>query len=344
MTAFWIHARHAIPNSRSISFSSLYDRRRLLNSISMLIGSACLLLAFLSVPLHAQTIEDGIMVHKANLFTGPVYTYSYWNKYWEGTRQRTNENIGTVITQSATWYADYGLTNRWNVIASVPYVWTRATQGVLHGMSGFQDITLAAKYDFYHHSFSDVGDLRFIGVVAGSLPLSGYTPDFQPLSIGFDSKQISTRLTVNFQTRPGWFVNGSAAYTWRGDVTLDRPYYFTENQLFMINQVAMPNVFNGIVNAGYLKNGLMAQVTFARQNMDGGGDIRRQDAPFVSNRVNYSNVGGMVMYSLPILNPRSLAFKFQFDYTVDGRNVGQAKTFTSGLFYTFNFSGKGPTQ
>ncbi len=96
-------------------------------------------------------------------------------------------------------------------------------------MSGFQDITLAAKYDFYRHSFNKVGNLSLIGVVAGSIPLTDYTPDFQPLSIGFASKQISTRFTANLQTKPGWFVNGSAAYTWRGNVTLDRPYYFTEN-------------------------------------------------------------------------------------------------------------------
>jgi len=310
----------------------------------LLITSACVLLPFFSASLHAQTVEDGILVNSKNLFTGAVYTYSYWNEYWEGTRQRTNGNLGTVVTQSANWYSDYGVTDRINVIVSVPYVWTHATQGVLHDMKGFQDITMAGKYNFYRHSFAKAGDLRLFGIVAGSIPLTDYTPDFQPLSIGFASKTFSTRLTANLQTRQGWFVNGSAAYTWRGDVTLARPYYFTENQLFMTNQVAMPNVFNGIVNVGYLKNGLMAQVTFARQNMQGGGDIRRQDMPFVSNRMDYSNIGGMVMYPLPFLDPRSLSFKFQFDYTVDGRNVGQAKTFTTGVFYTFNFNGKGPKQ
>lgn len=109
-----------------------------------------------------------------------------------------------MITQSANWYSDYGITDRVNVIVSVPYIWTHASQGILHGTSGLQDITLAAKYDFYRHSFTKVGDLRLIGVIAGSIPLTYYTPDFQPLSIGFASKQISTRLTVNLQTRPEW--------------------------------------------------------------------------------------------------------------------------------------------
>jgi hypothetical protein len=314
------------------------NRSRCLYGIVFLL--AVIALSLSAPQVNAQTIEDGIMMNKKNLFTGPQYAYSYWNEYWEGTRQRTNGNIGTVITQSVDWYGNYGVTDKINVIASFPYIWSHTTQGVLHDQKGFQDVTLAGKWNFYNHSSAKYGDFRAIAVVAGSIPMGSYYPDYLPLSIGCGCKTISTRLTLNYRSTPGWFINGSAAYTWRSDVTLDRPYYFTENQLFLTNQVNMPNVFSGFASAGYLKHGLMAQAQFARQNMQGGGDIRRQDMPFVSNRMNYSTVGGMVMYALPFLDPRRLAFKFQFDYTVDGRNVGHAKTFTTGLLYTLNFSGK----
>ena len=80
------------------------------------------------------------------LFTGDVYSHDSWEQYWEGTLKRVNGNIGTVTTQTNIWSANYGVTDRLNVIATVPYVWTRASQGVLHGMNGFQDITLAGKY------------------------------------------------------------------------------------------------------------------------------------------------------------------------------------------------------
>lgn len=311
---------------------------------SLRLGFGLVVVLALSMPLCAQTIEDGIMLNQKNLFTGPQYAYSYWNEYWEGTRQRTNGNIGTVTTQAVSWYADYGATDKINIIASFPYVWAHTSQGVLHDQKGFQDVVLAGKWNFYRHNFSKYGNFRSIAVVSGSLPLSDYYPDYVPISIGCGCKTISTRLTLNFQSNPGWFINGSAAYTWRGDVTIDRPYYFTEDHLYLTNLVNMPNVFNGMVSAGYRKHGLMTQFTFARQTMQGGGDIRRQDMPFVSNRFNYSTIGGFAMYALPFLEPRSLAFKFQFDYTIDGRNVGQAKTFSTGLFYTFNFSGKQPTQ
>jgi hypothetical protein len=300
-------------------------------------------MTLLGASLHAQTVDDGIMIRKNYLFSGTVYTHDSWSDYWEGALKRDNGNIGTVTTQTTTWSANYGLTDRLNLIAAVPYVWTSASQGVLHGMKGFQDITVAAKYSFLEREISKFGHLRAIAVLAGGIPLTSYTPDFQPLSIGLASKRIGGRFTLNFQSRPGWFLSGSTAYTWRGNVKLDRPYYFTENQLFLTNEVQMPNVFDYTVSAGYRKHGLMAPFTFTQQRTQGGGDIRRQDMPFVSNRMNFSRIGGMVMYELPFLRPRSLAPMFSFNYILDGRNVGQSKTFSIGLMYTFNFSGR-PAQ
>ena len=109
---------------------------------------ALALVASLPVALRAQTIQDGVMLSKGQLFTGGLYARESWDQYWEGPLKRENENIGTITTQANIWYANYGLTNRLNVIGAVPYVWTQASQGVLHGIDGFQDLTLAAKY---HH-------------------------------------------------------------------------------------------------------------------------------------------------------------------------------------------------
>jgi hypothetical protein len=290
---------------------------------------------FSLLSLQAQTIDDQIMVPGRTLFTGVLYTHDSWDNYWEGTLKRVNGNVGTITTQAATWWGTYGVTDRLNVIASVPYVWTRPSQGVLLGMKGFQDLTLAAKYGVFQRPLTKLGSLRVIAVGSGGIPLTDYTPDFQPLSIGLASKRISGRLTLNFQADAGWFVNGSAAYTWRANVKLDRPYYFTENRLFFTDEVEMPGVFDYLVTAGYVRKGLMIPVTFTQQRTQGGGDIRRQDMPFVSNRMNFSRVHAMVRYPLPRFN--SLSVWFGYGYTVDGRNVGQAGTITAGLLYTLPF-------
>lgn len=299
------------------------------------------LFATLSVSVHAQTIDDGIMMARHDLFTGDVYTHDSWDQYWEGTLKRVNGNIGTITTQTDIWSANYGITDRLNVIGTIPYVWTRPSQGVLQGQRGFQDITLSGKYAFLERTSTKYGSLRAIVVLSGGIPLTDYTPDFQPLSIGSASKRVSGRFTLNYQSDPGWYLNGSTAYTWRRHVTLDRPYYYTDGQLFFTDEVAMPDVVDYVVSAGYLKRGLNANVAFSQQVTRGGGDIRRQDSPFVSNRMNFSKAGAMVMYPLPKL--RNLAFQFAYAHTIDGRNVGQATTFTTGLLYRFHVYGR-PTQ
>ena len=277
---------------------------------------ALALVASLPAALRAQTIHDGIMLSKGQLFTGGLYTRESWDEYWEGSLKRENDNIGTVTTQVNTWYANYGVTNRLNVIGAVPYVWTRASQGVLHGIDGFQDLTLAAKFNAFERSSANAGALRAIGVVSVSIPLTNYNPELPPLSIGSGSTRVSWRGTLNYQTGPGLYLNGSTAYTWRLPVTLDRPYFYTDDEFVMSDEVDMPGVFDYVVSAGYAKRGLMAVATFSQQRTTGGGDIRRQDMPFVSNRMNFSKVGGMGMYPIPKL--QGLAVELSYAYTING--------------------------
>jgi hypothetical protein len=294
---------------------------------------ALVLLAALSTPLLAQTVDDGIMLARHELLTGNVYSYESWDQYWEGPLKRTNGNIGEITTETNVWYANYGVTNRLNVLGTVPFVWTHASQGVLHGSKGFQDITLAAKYQLLEKASPRFGSFRTIAVMSAAIPLTHYNPELPPLSIGSGSTRLSGRVTANVQSSPGWFVNGSGAYTWRSEVTLDRPYYYTDDQFVMSDKVDMPNAFDYIVSAGYMKRRLMAEGFLSQQRTLGGGDIRRQDMPFVSNRMNFSRVGAMVMHAIPKLT--SLEVQLAYAYTLDGRNVGQASTVTAGILYRF---------
>jgi hypothetical protein len=293
-----------------------------------------LLIVPLATSVQAQTINDGVLLPRRALGAGVLYTHDSWTQYWEGDLKRANGNIGTVTTRSVTWVAGYGVTDRLSVIALLPYVWTHASQGPLQGMDGLQDITLAAKYQLLATPFTDRGTLRAMVVGAAGIPASNYTPDFQPLSIGLASRQFSGRFTLTFQALRGWFLNGSAAYTWRTKVTLDRPAYYTDGQLFLSNEVAMPNVFDYTVTAGYQSGRLCIPISLSQQRTLGGGDIRRQDMPFVSNRMDWVKLGGLVMYSLPA--PRELGIRLGTSWTASGRNVGQATTLTGGLFHTFH--------
>ena len=282
---------------------------------------------------HSQTIEDGIMIPKNAICSGTLYTHDAWDHYWEGAYNRTNGNLGTVTTQTMDFTANYGVFSRLNVIGTAPYVWTYATQGVLHGQEGFQDLTLAVKYELIRQQLKKFGTVRFFPVVSGSIPLTSYSPDFQPMSIGLHAKTIAPRATLNFQGLGGLYVNGSAAYVFRGNVTLDRNYYYTDNQIFLSNQVAMPNQFDYVVSAGYRGHDVMLIGNFAEQQTRGGGDIRPQDLPFVSNRMNFSKAGASAVLPIPLPLLHGLQYWFTYSNTFDGRNVGGSNTFTSGLMY-----------
>jgi hypothetical protein len=293
------------------------------------------LLVFGVAPLGAQTIDDHLMMPRKQLCTGFVYMHDSWDRYWEGPLERGNGNIGTLTTQSVSWMGTYGVTDRLNVIAMVPWVTTGASAGTASGMDGVQDLTAAVKWNALDTPLTGVGNLQAFLVATGSVPLGDYTPDFLPMSIGLHSNRASGRLSLNFQAKQGWFVEGTGAYTWRDTVTLDRSAYFTDDRLFLTDQVAMPDVIDYTFRAGYWKHGLYAPVSFTQVITLGGSDIRRQDMPFVSNRMNSSRLDALAMYYLK--KPRNVVVRLGASYAISGRNVGQSTTLLAGLLYTFKF-------
>lgn len=295
-----------------------------------------LLSILLCFQLRAQTLTDGFMMTSKSVCTGFTYSHDSWKEYWQGSKKRENGNIGTVTTQNVMWMATYGITDKLNVIAMVPYVWTNASSGTLHPMQGVQDLTLGVKYRFLKIDFGESGSsLRFFGLLSGSVPLTNYTPDFLPLSIGVQSKTVAPRLTAYYVLKHHWYANISGAYNFRSNITLDRPSYYSDDQFYSTNVVAMPNQFLVNANIGYKLPFFWADINYSQQNTLGGGDIRPQDMPFASNRMNFVKLGVTARYYFPY--PRGLSVEAMTSYTVLGRNVGQSTTYSAGLQYTFIF-------
>ena len=269
---------------------------------------------------------------KGTLSTGVLYAHDSWDHYWEGTLKRTNGNIGTLATESVTWVGGYAATDRLGFMASLPYIWTHASQGVLHDLSGRQDLTLAMKFKLLSTGPGRYGTFSALAAVTGAIPTSDYTPDFYPLSIGTAGRRASGHLTMSLQSNSAWFANASAAYMWCANVRLNRNSYFTDGQLYLTNQVVMPNVLDYTLTAGFNRGNWRIPVSLVQQRTLGGGDIRRQDMPFVSNRMDFVRLGGEVKYALP----GNLSINLGAAHVLSGRNVGQSTTFTSGLFYALH--------
>ncbi len=280
----------------------------------------------------AQTSDDGLMIPKRTLAAGVVYAHDSWDQYWEGTLKRTNGNIGTLTTQSTTLVGAYGVTERLGLIASLPYVRTHASQGVLHDLKGFQDLNITAKLRLLGTGPTRHGALNAFIAARAAVPVGDYTPDFYPLSIGTAGRRASGHLTLDYQSNSVWFANASAAYMWCSNVRLNRNAYYTNGQLYLTNEVVMPNVLDYTLSAGFNRGNWRVPVTLVQQHTLGGGDIRRQDMPFVSNRMDYVRLGGGVMYGLP----KNFAVQLGAAHVLSGRNVGQSTTFTSGLMYALH--------
>jgi hypothetical protein len=282
--------------------------------------------------LVGQTIDDGSVMPKGTLSAGVFYSHDSWDQYWEGTLKRTNGNIGTLSTKSVTFVGGYSVTDRLSLMASLPYIWTHASQGVLHDMSGVQDLALAAKFRLLSTGPSAHG--TFSAFVAGvaALPTSSYTPDFYPLSIGTAGRRAVGHLVLGFHSNSAWFANASASYMWCNNVRLNRSSYYTNGQLYLTNVVVMPNVVDYTLSAGVDKGHWRVPITLVQQRTLGGGDIRRQDMPFVSNRMDFVKLDGGVMYALP----KNVSISLGAGRVLTGRNVGQSTTFTSGLVYALH--------
>jgi hypothetical protein len=260
------------------------------------------------------------------------YGIDRWDQYWEGTRLRSNENIGTLTTRTVGFGVGYGLTDRVTLVASLPYVRTEANRGVLHGLAGMQDLTVAVKLRALQ--LGAPGDTRVQGIlVAGAgAPTTDYTPDFLPMSIGLGARRALVRGVVRVEAPSGLFADAGVGHSWRSTVKLDRPAYYTDGRLVLSDEVAMPDVVDYSASVGLQTKAFRIPVGVSGQRTLGGGDIRRQDMPFVSNRMDVTRVHAQVAYLVP---RTGLQVQAGGARVVAGRNVGRSTQLTAGVVGAF---------
>jgi hypothetical protein len=295
------------------------------------------LLLGLAMPgfVSAQTDIDAIMMEKNAFCVGPMYSYSSWKNYWEGTLKRENLNLGKVSTQMFGLMGNYGITRKLNILFSAPYVKTKASAGTLHGMKGIQDLSLFVKWRPIQQKMGG-GKLSLFGIAGVSFPLSNYVADFLPLSIGLRSKTALTRLMADYQ-KGNLFATFSATYVLRDNIEIDRTSYYT-TEMHYTNEVEMPDGANLNFRAGFRNQRLIAEAVINNWTTLGGFDITRNNMPFPSNKMNATTAGINVKYVLPSLPQLSIVAGG--NATIAGRNVGQATTIYGSFFYVFDLGHK----
>jgi hypothetical protein len=283
----------------------------------------------------AQMENDGIMIPKNYLCPGVMYSTSNWTNYWEGTFKRDNGNIGKVNTSMYSIMATYGITNNLITTVSVPYVTTHASAGTLAGQKGIQDISVNLKWRGLKIK-SGNSILSLLASVTASIPLSSYQADFEPLALGTHSKNFTGRALIDYNLGK-FFVTGSGAYMTRSNITIDRTSYYTTHLIYS-NQVELPNMSDYNFRTGYRSKYFIAEAVADISTSLGGFDIRKNDMPFPSNRMNMTSVGGNIRYRLKSIY--GLEFTAGDDYVIDGRNAGQSNMIHGSITYIFSLSKK----
>lgn len=287
-----------------------------------------LLLLLSAGAVRAQMPNDALYMGKGKLCVATIYSRSTWNQYWEGGLKRPNYNIGTHTTQSLTVMPAIGITNRLNVILSLPYVSTKASAGNLMGQTGVQDLSAWVKYKVLVK-----GGFSLNAIVGASLPIGNYVPDFLPMSIGLQCRTATGRLLASYRHKAtGLYVTGYGSYGWRSTINIDRDAYQADGRVYNTNVVAMPNVADAGLRLGILKRQWQTEVWTERTTCLHGDAIRRNDMPFPTNNMQATTVG---WYGR--IQPHQLGLNARLGYVVDGRNVGQSTNFSVGVLYQFAY-------
>lgn len=293
-----------------------------------------LLWAF-SLSVSAQTPTDGLMMPQKSWCTLVQYSSTQWEDYWQGETQRSNLNLGTFTAQNVMIMPNYGITDHLNVMAALPYVWTKSSASYLDGQNGVQDLSLWLKYQAWGKKWSSGSEFK--AQVSGGLstPVSNYVNDFLPFSIGLRSKTASLRGVLNFTHKTGLYATAQGGHTWRSNVEVDKDSYLFNNELINSNEMPVPNVFDGSARLGFINKHVQAEVWYEYFTGLTGDDIRYNEAPQPTNKMQAAAVGIFGKY---FIIPNKIAVQASYAQVLSGRNVGKGATVSAGATYQFSIA------
>jgi hypothetical protein len=286
-----------------------------------------------AVALYAQTPTDAIMMRKGDICFGLFYDHGSWDEYWEGDRLISNGNVGTLTRTSILPAFAFGLFERVNLIAGLPYIKTKSDGGQLAGVDGMQDLSIALKGNLVEKQLGK-GTLYFLTTGEFSTPVADYLSDYAPYSLGLHTNQIALRGILQYKWDMGLYLRGSAAHLWRTYSKVERDYYYN-NGSYYSEWMDVPNAlhFDAVAGIWLLDDALQIEGNFTMLNCPDGDDIRAWNPGQPTNKVEVSQVGGHVRYYLP--KPAGLSVVVSYSTILDGRNMGKFTNIGGGITYQF---------
>jgi hypothetical protein len=297
------------------------------------LGLLCASLGIITIA-HAQTPLDGLMMPKGEICIALQYEQGTWDRYWEGTSIRVNQNIGTFTRQIGMPMIVGGITDKVNVILSLPYVKTGASGGQMAGVQGIQDLGLSVKALFLEKAIGK-GKLTGFSNLSFSTPASNYLSDYMPFSLGFGANELGIRAIGKYELDKGPYVRASSSYLHRGTTEAEREFYYADGP-FYTSTMNVPDAIQSQFTLGsWLFNyRLRVEASLTTIRSTSGDDIRTYCMPLPTNKVDFDRVEGFAQYYFKN-NGRGLGLIASYQHVISGRNMGQFSGFGLGITYQF---------
>lgn len=283
-----------------------YDLLRCVRPFALPAVSA-VVIALSPLPVHALDL-NGFFPEKGKLDLAFSFTTESYDEFWRGeTKTSTPPFLGEVENESTALWLRYGLTDRFCLIANLPYVDSTSDGSMGLSQSGAQDLT--GLLVFKALEAGSAVRHRVIVAAGGRTPASDYQGD-SPVSIGDDSTDGLLRLVYQLEAN-GFYVSQQVGYDLRGDDVPDGFPFYTE--------------------AGYTVGRVTFSGLYLNYVADGGTDIGEPGFTFPGNQDETERLGAKVFGRL---DQTFGAFVGAFT-TLDGRNSGDVTGYTAGLTLSF---------
>ncbi len=282
------------------------------------------LLILIPTLIFSQSPVSGFMKQKGQASVVISYASEKYDEvYFVPSKNDAVPIFRDVKIASQSLYAEYGVTNNFNVVVNLPYITAtgNATESSLKDLgfenkrAGLQDLKIYAKYNFGSY-VSGNNQIDFIGVFGIELPM-GYKADegFQSIiAIGDEARKLNFSGIMMYKNKSGFFGSAQIGNTFKN------------------NQV--PNALTSEWKLGFAAKRFYVDAFFATQlNSSAGVDILQPgfEGFFPATKVNYTRLG----LNAYVPFTKHLGLTAGANKYLSGRNLGVATGVYGGLVFNF---------
>lgn len=280
---------------------------------------------FLPALIMAQSPLSGFMKNKGEGAAVVTYSSENYDKVFLVPSEIDGVPVfNDVEVQSVSLYAEYGITDKLNVIVNLPYIKAEgnaseqvlANNGFENTRKGLQDLKLYLKYDLKSFDFAN-SRLNFMGALGLETPLGDYAVDEglqSIIAIGNRSTTVNATGIFMYKLNSGFFTTGQVGYS--------------------VKSNDVPNALLSEFKLGYAASKFYLDAFIANQLSDKDGvDILGQGFTgfFPATRVNYTRVG--VNAYVPLAGGFGLTGGA--NSYIEGRNLGKSSGYYGGVAFSF---------